>query len=964
MMKSLGKGWVIGVLTILAPSVGRGFESDRQAEDAPPRFLEQNWSASEREKFYFTPQGSQLIPYDWFLALERKEGGGLFRDDANLDRLRFLTHKKSELNPDGLPVGFVKDSDVDPTRSAAKRLFLEANFGKRARTTEKSWLGMTCAACHTGRVTSGDVTLQIDGAPAMADFQTFLSELADALEATHRDEARMGRFANALGSESPGTLKEEVASHAQALTALVQRNRSESPYGFARLDAFGAILNAVCDAALEIPANRFEPNAPVSFPFLWDTPQMDWVQWNASANVALVRNVGEVLGVFGYFSLKPDGARPQFESTVRLKSLIALEDQLRTLKAPAWPEDVLGRLDRVKVREGRALFAQNCASCHQVRDASGKFQTVDMAGETRIKTHPTPFRKVKTDPQMILNLAHKVDPGPLRSFLPDEMAGLEKVPRVELLKIAVKGVTASRAKTEGVPLTPDPASAIPAPHGGTGYASRALEGIWATAPYLHNGSVPNLYELLLPASKRVKRFFVGSRRFDAKHVGFQTDEEPGAFAFEVANERGPIVGNANVGHEGHGDAEDQGYTQTFEDGAWRDFTEEERYALVEYMKALGHPAAVDEPAEAPMELIPEGEAAQIDHIVALTIQQLKNRYPAQKRVARAVHAKDHGCVSATFEILPDLPQEYRVGVFAEPGRRYDAWVRFSNAATLVLPDDTIGKDGKPAPGSRGMAIKLMGVEGDPLLPPFGAVTQDFLMVNHPVFAFANVEDYEVLSEVIADPANKEDAENFFKRRIAQGGAARERALKTLAIVGRIRARTVAEGAFQPQPASPVDSRYFSAAPFRFGEGHVMKFSAVPLDAPADPKPNVADPNYLRNALIDRLAVREDARPVVFEFKVQRRPAAGLDLAVDVEDASAEWPESRFPFVTVAKLTIPPQDFDSPERRALCEALFFTPWHGLESHRPLGGINRMRKAVYEASSGFRHQPKEPVSRERD
>ncbi len=936
----------LAALALLGSVGDQAFGQAGPGAATSPIYLEQGWSPEQREAFYYTAQGSRLIPYDWFLALEKTEGGGLFRDDANLERLRFLPREKSPRNPDGLPVGFVKDDDDRP------------------RDARKGWLGMTCAACHTGRVEFGDQVIQVDGAPAMADFQTFLVELADALEATHRDGAKMRRFARAVGSRDRGNLKEEVAAHARLLTALVERNRSPHPYGFGRLDAFGAILNAVCAAGLDLPANRVAADAPVSYPFLWDTPLMDWVQWNASANIPLARNVGEVLGVFGDFSLKPGGDRPQFDSTVRLRSLIALEEQVKSLKAPAWPEEILGRLDRDKVQAGRAFFARNCAGCHQVRDGGGEFETVDMAGESRIKTHAVALEDIKTDPQMIHNLKKPADPGELRVLLPSPLATLPQVPRPALLGLAVKGVTSRRAQVEGIPLAPNPAAGLPLPHGGAGYASRALEGIWATAPYLHNGSVPSLYELLLPSSRRSKSFYVGSRQFDAKAVGFRTAPEPGSFEFKVADENGPIPGNSNAGHEGHGDSESKGYTETFEDGAWREFTDDERYALVEYMKALGHPAAREAAASDGAELIPEGEKARIDHIVALTIQQLKNRYPGAKQVLRGVHAKDHGCVKATFEVVEGLDPAYRVGVFAEPGRKYEAWVRFSNAATLVLPDDPKGKDGKTAPGSRGMAIKLMGVEGDPLLPPHGALTQDFLLVNHPVFAFANVEDYEVLSEVVADPANHEDPSKFFDIQIPKGGAARERAMRTGQIVGRIRAATVAEGAFQPQPASPVDCRYFSAAPFLFGDGHVMKCSAVPVDPPSGSTPNVADPNYLRNALIERLAVREGARPVVFEFQVQRREIAGLDVAAEIEDACNEWPESKYPFVKVATITIEPQDFDSPARRALCEGLVFSPWHGVTSLRPLGGINRMRRAVYEASSAFRHQPKEPASREGD
>ncbi len=102
------------------------------------------------------------------------------------------------------------------------------------------------------------------------------------------------------------------------------------------------------------------------------------------------------------------------------------------------------------------------------------------------------------------------------------------------------------------------------------YKARPLDGIWATAPYLHNGSVPSLYQLLLPEDKRVKAFKVGSREFDPVNIGYATDT---GFHFDTS-----LPGNRNTGHSG------PRHTQIKDDGVWRDYTEEERWALVEYMK--------------------------------------------------------------------------------------------------------------------------------------------------------------------------------------------------------------------------------------------------------------------------------------------------------------------------------------------------------------------------------------------
>ena len=97
-----------------------------------------------------------------------------------------------------------------------------------------------------------------------------------------------------------------------------------------------------------------------------------------------------------------------------------------------------------------------------------------------------------------------------------------------------------------------------------------------------------------------------------------------------------------------------------------------------------------------------------------------------------------------------------------------------------------------------------------------------------------------------------------------------------------------------------------------------------------------DPNYLRTALVKRLS-RETQGEVVFDFEVQARPAACIDPDLHIENASREWLESEAgKFHPVATLTIPLQEVDTPELRVRCERLVFTPWHGLEAHRPLGG----------------------------
>ena len=166
-----------------------------------------------------------------------------------------------------------------------------------------------------------------------------------------------------------------------------------------------------------------------------------------------------------------------------------------------------------------------------------------------------------------------------------------------------------------------------------------------------------------------------------------------------------------------------------------------------------------------LEQIPAEEAGLIKNIVNNTMAQMRQRYPDTDPIRRGVHAKDHGCVTADFKVLDDLPEELRVGVFSKPGRLYKTYIRFSNADVRDRGDSLLVKEGSTARkhGSRGMAIKLRGVEGTSLLESVGPLTQDFLMVNSPVFTFANVEDYNALSEILLK--DNDDPGRFFKERV-------------------------------------------------------------------------------------------------------------------------------------------------------------------------------------------------------
>lgn len=571
-------------------------------------YFEQGWTADERLDFYFSKQGSQLLPYSWFLNLELAESQDLLRSDAHMRSLGFIPHEAHpQRNPDALPIGFVLDSSRLAIETKAG--FLGPDF-KREQYPPGDWLGLTCAACHTSELVFGGQTWRVDGGTALADVESLLSDLAKALRATVADDEKFQRFEERVRRSTEGDidtsgLREELEAYTPVIERLVARNKAAHPYGLGRLDAFGAILNQICEAALEIPENHRAANAPVSYPFLWDTPMLDWVQWNSSVEVPIARNVGEVLGVFAHANLTGTPESGQFTSSARLEYLHRLEKQLHRLRSPRWQQR-FGDIDADKAAAGKKLFAQNCGKCHNMRDDNGNFRMTapNSLGRTFIRTTSVPFKRIGTDEQMAVNfITRTANPGALEAALeldaPETKAKLKafqdaveafglprpnldnEVPAAMLLGAAVTGVIEAdlaqqlrnrteeerrdiRQELEGFRDGGSP------PFLGAGYKARPLNGVWATAPYGHAGAVPNLYQWLLPDNERVPEFFVGNRQFDPIHVGYSTDTTGSAFRFRTRDDDGaPIPGNSNKGHTGPGQTE---------------FSDEERWQIIEYLK--------------------------------------------------------------------------------------------------------------------------------------------------------------------------------------------------------------------------------------------------------------------------------------------------------------------------------------------------------------------------------------------
>jgi catalase len=266
-------------------------------------------------------------------------------------------------------------------------------------------------------------------------------------------------------------------------------------------------------------------------------------------------------------------------------------------------------------------------------------------------------------------------------------------------------------------------------------------------------------------------------------------------------------------------------------------------------------------------------------------------------------------------------------VFSEPGKTWQATVRLSNGNAYPQFDSI--RD------ARGMAIKLLDVPGKQLLADqAGRHEQDFVMFSHPNFFVSDVAEYR---QNVAAQADGKKIMAFFP-----GWDPR---------TWQVRHLFIALATLSPAPDSPTQTTYFSVSPYKFGAANA-KFRVMPdpgsCPAYTLPKQNQDLPNFLRTALNQQLST--DRVPACFVLQIQRQ---NVNTYMPIEDTSIEWRESDAPFETVAKINVPAQDFDTPALNLQCDNQSFNPWFGLEAHRPIGGINRLRKAVYEAVSDYRH-----------
>ncbi len=521
-----------------------GGDAGRASADAAID-LDQGWSAAVRARAREAGFGSRMLPYRWLRHLEQAGRREPFLAPAHLQALGFILQAPSPGNPDGLPVGMT--------------------LTRATRGQPDAWAGLGCAACHTGEVRHGGQRIRVDGGQGWLDFTAFERAVIDSLSATAQDPAVFERFADALQTPAGQreSLRAALVERASALEARHRLNASDVAYGPGRLDAFGQIFNTVAVEVLGVPGNGRPPDAPVSYPVLWSAPHLDLVQWNGSAPNAgpgpLIQNVTTALAVYGHARVPSRG--PGYASDVDFKQLGRLQDDLYHLTAPAWPEAVLGALDGERIARGKPLYETHCAACHAPIDARDPHR--------RPRAVLTPLADVGTDPRMVRNfLDADARTGPLQGKRALVVAGApfgERARSIDLVAHVAIGV-ALRHPLSSVRDTVRGYHRVAKASLDTHpdyYKARPLDGVWASAPYLHNGSVPTLDALLRPAAERPAHFQVGHGEFDPQAVGVAT-AMAGGWRFDAT-----VPGNLNSGHE---------YGTTLD--------EAQRHDLLEYLKSL------------------------------------------------------------------------------------------------------------------------------------------------------------------------------------------------------------------------------------------------------------------------------------------------------------------------------------------------------------------------------------------
>ena len=535
-------------------------------------------NAAQRESFYHLSQGSEIMPWFWLAAIDAADSDKPFVE--NLKRYGLLPDPGRN---DGLPVGltvasnpFTFGMDFVGVNCAACHVGELHHGGKAVRIdgapnmfnlqlfySDAIDAAMASTPSHPDklwralkRLGRQDYERYGIAAPFVRP-ATLVYAAADAFMHRDRLNARLELI--------------KVIDVAKA-----QRDKDHPTSGFGRLDAFDGTRNFLltrlraADGAggFEVNTkNMVKLNAPVKFPWLWslkasapgpieayrDKPETfprvlgfkdyDWLEWTGNTNTVMERNITETLGAGATVVLDPKSPS-LFESSIPVRNMHTLEWLAYYIDPPKWPTEIFGPIKPDLAAAGKEVFNKHCAGCHEYGDnqrtATGLIHLRGKSPETTgtdataartiscpvpdvgaLKVSPTSYSA--EDSQLLAGCAG-VEVG--QAFTGDSFAKTVQV-AVDSIKqraFAAEGIDAAEQRTmedyaqRGADTWRDTLLDTQPPDGP--YAARPLHGIWAAAPYLHNGSVPTLYDLLLPPDQRPKAFALGAREYDPAKLGF------------------------------------------------------------------------------------------------------------------------------------------------------------------------------------------------------------------------------------------------------------------------------------------------------------------------------------------------------------------------------------------------------------------------------------------------------------
>ena len=959
---------------------------------APPVPEGQNGlSDSERTSFYHLSEGGELFPVGLVLALEQEyraaDGSVQLRPFLdNIERYGLLPDPSGPGNEDGLPVGvslgMSKEEGVD-------------------------MIGLNCSACHVGQVQYQGRAVRIDGLGNMVVVNNFLGDIVAETKKTAASPQRLDRLwkrfhdvqdqRRARGRKTDVLSKDErtvqrvidiftknrglVEAQLKTVLGLPPLLRSinvGTDPGYGRLDAFGIGRDELFGPAAGTGGVDYSPpSAPVSLPHIWGMQYTAWLQWGANTNSVMERNIGQSLGVGTLFD------RKTFQSTVRIENLHRMEGLASKITPPEWPA-AFPPVDPQKAARGKDLFVQHCVECHENYTLDGVMRIYNLF----------PFSKTGTDPMTAINFELPVmEPdGTIRPF-PE--AALNLITKIKKKAYDEGGYSdAQIAELEERQIRKgtlfQPTFRAPMRDNGVKYKdtkdravyrAKSLVGIWATGPFLHNGSVPTIYDLLSPAAQRPEQFQLGTREYDPLKLGIQTEPSkavlaPGQKAW-VFNTKLP--GNWNTGHE------------------W-DFyptlTPDDRWAIIEFLKTFTSesqlPASAttngptvpagavatslgDRPQKARGDsgpaissgtivffglaavlvvgaglivgtwFLPRGEAARATEaedtaLLTKNILTIQQTYAVQQNrpLARGTHAKGM-CVRGEFEVfdlfetVPDRALASRLahGLFAKPGV-YKATVRFANAQSYILPD--------PKKDVRACSVAVEVPAG--VLGP-DAMRQDFSMNNARVFPLNDAHAFAMTTVVVTAPT------------MLRGWLS----LSFRDKMGFL--RTAVIGAMQSKPATVAFQQmdYWSTVPYHHGPADVIKYGAFACPG------NYAQPlSTSINCLQDELArhVNNDLQMSCFDVGLQLLDADAMTYlgrsrtpTFWIENATVRWKESQAPFHIVGRLTLVAKSVFPAE--AVSKMYIDVTRNSAPDSKPMGGLNRARPVAEAASRDARlHQ----------